>query len=597
MAYFTHPREQYPFRAEELAHIRFEGLAKTAAQFTGTHPVELLVDYRAGGVKEYMWGNMLEGPIRSYVEPVGADDQCTRAGIPFISGGNTPCWLCGCIIQDGEEKACEHILPALRAVMLTGMITTAKVLKRPVFDTFSSDIKNYSRINYLWAHADCNGSSGKSGMVLITHSTSVNGQYFFVPDEKNCAELQRKILAIRKGKDCYLSLGGSNIYTELVAEMQKHCDVINSEYSYFIELCNARATSDGIVLDPTQIMNRYIEYTLSIIKAYASEEALEKLLTDEQLKGITEAREAEKDRLMQEGRAALMAAEQEYNAYRQSTAVVHNQVIRTLTPGGDMFSITPDDPLVEGYIQSIVSITSYNMFGRNVSPSNRGLINFEVVKGIMIYYNGLLTAHRFKITPEFFHALVSLLTLEYSRQCAVKYGVPFNINDTVVIHNRTNYYDEAAYLPHYCNGVLVLVVKLFESLNVPPTDPAYLTTEDFLWFEGTLREYGVDITHCKGTIVEYMEDLRLRLLHNNAFEQSINNFEEVEQASAEELSVGSPVEGFWTKRYGGKSRVKNLNTKKFYKILKRKSMKMNKKWVPKNKSCTSIKTIRNRRYK
>jgi hypothetical protein len=94
-----------------------------------------------------------------------------------------------------------------------------------------------------------------------------------------------------------------------------------------------------------------------------------------------------------------------------------------------------------------------------------------------------------------------------------------------------------------------------------------------------------------------MEDLRLRLLHNNAFEQSINNFEEVEQASAEELSVGSPVEGFWTKRYGGKSRVKNLNTKKFYKILKRKSMKMNKKWVPKNKSCTSIKTIRNRRYK
>uniref|UniRef100_A0A6C0IBP5 Uncharacterized protein n=1 Tax=viral metagenome TaxID=1070528 RepID=A0A6C0IBP5_9ZZZZ len=181
-----------------------------------------------------------KGAIRDFLEPVIANQQCINAGIKFIQK-KTVCWLCGCVItESGRGKACEHIIPALRAVMLKGLITT-KTITNTVYDAVT-DVNAYQKIvkdNYLWAHANCNGSAGKTNMVLIKYDKVSRS---FIPDEELCAELNGKIDNVRGNKNiCYYSgidyTGNKNIvrspYEAYMVEMAYQCKSINDEFSTF----------------------------------------------------------------------------------------------------------------------------------------------------------------------------------------------------------------------------------------------------------------------------------------------------------------------------------------------------------------------------
>ena len=184
--------------------------------------------------------------MRDYIEPVGADQQCKKSGITEFIQGETICWLCGCVIKEKSNfKACEHIIPAVRAILLKGIITTDHILDKihdllPNVDTYKNMVKN----NYLWAHDDCNGSGGKGSMVLIEYDKSIKK---FVPNDALCAELDSNIRKLttekhKKNRNCYygytngipINYTGTNIvktpYEAYVVEMEYQCRSINDEF-------------------------------------------------------------------------------------------------------------------------------------------------------------------------------------------------------------------------------------------------------------------------------------------------------------------------------------------------------------------------------
>lgn len=116
--------------------------------------------------------------------------------------GSTLCWLCGCPIKvRGSAPQCEHILPALRAIMFKGLISSQKIMK----NTFKAmgDEQNARKAwcyntadNYMWAHAACNGSKG--GRVLIKLNIDENGiakdpNRLFIVDVMKCMDLAEAI--------------------------------------------------------------------------------------------------------------------------------------------------------------------------------------------------------------------------------------------------------------------------------------------------------------------------------------------------------------------------------------------------------------------
>ena len=148
-------------------------------------------------VKKWL-GIDMEGPLRKYFESVGANDQCERSGEKFESG-KTICWLCGCVLTNGDEKACEHIVPALRAALFSGLIVTQEVMsKLLVYGGVNLDLfKTVTRNNYLWACDKCNGSGVKGSIVCFTLSADNNN---FVPDIDKCLLLANKVWTLQKDK-------------------------------------------------------------------------------------------------------------------------------------------------------------------------------------------------------------------------------------------------------------------------------------------------------------------------------------------------------------------------------------------------------------
>lgn len=211
-------------------------------------------------------GSTYGGAIRDLIEPVGADEQCRRAGVQFKLG-ETRCWICGCIIRQGEEKACEHVIPALRAVMLKGLITT-QIITNGIYDVVASQTyyDSITSSNYLWAHANCNGSAGKGSIILIDINEA---QTEFVADLANCAKLEANIRTITK--NCYegsKKLGGpySSPYEAYEAEANRQCVSINAEFTAF-----------------GRSLPAYAQYAINRIKLYMTAVGLESLLTPEEM--------------------------------------------------------------------------------------------------------------------------------------------------------------------------------------------------------------------------------------------------------------------------------------------------------------------------
>jgi hypothetical protein len=238
------------------------------------------------GVKEKIFGDKLHGPIRNAIEPIGADTQCNRAGKGFVR--DQPCWLCGCPIKASDKKACEHIFPALRAIMFNGIITTNNISKRFDENGVNQDLlTRVTNMNYDWAHENCNGSGAKGGMVLFMFD---EGEQKFVVDKSKCDELQTKIKNLKNPKrdDCYKIKKyypvSSTIYLNLVKVIEEQLIPVNNEFNFFKN--NVENQSHAIFY--------FAKYTEELIKLYACEEALSLLLTEEEIRAKEIQSEEEK---------------------------------------------------------------------------------------------------------------------------------------------------------------------------------------------------------------------------------------------------------------------------------------------------------------
>ena len=243
---------------------------------------KILMDLRPGEIKK-MLGIKDKGAIRNFFELVPAGNQCQKAGIIF-NALTTRCWLCGCIIG-GEEKACEHIIPALRAIMFKGIITNKLIQER--INAVASNIEAYTQIvakNYLWAHANCNGSSGKGSLVLIKFDEQ---SATFIPDKDKIRHLINRIKTVRYDFDggvvCYDTEGAylrdvlyknqadkDGSILAYTAEIQAQCESINDDYNYFKAKQNDR-----------EPLLAYASYIFTRVKLFFSDKSLESFMTDE----------------------------------------------------------------------------------------------------------------------------------------------------------------------------------------------------------------------------------------------------------------------------------------------------------------------------
>jgi len=216
-------------------------------------------------IKELLFDGLI-GPIRNYIESVSADEQCKKAQIEF-NPKTTVCWLCGCVIGN-QPKACEHKFPALRAIMLNGIITTKAIRNRFTEEEITTQLlKLETERNYDWAHENCNGSGGKGGLVLFKYDKDAKA---FTVDEDKCNLLVGKIRALRE--DCYKGKYQRSIYENLINVITKLLESVNREYGEFKRACG----NDNAI-------KYYAEYTLEIIQKHVSQDAI-KYLRDEKSK-------------------------------------------------------------------------------------------------------------------------------------------------------------------------------------------------------------------------------------------------------------------------------------------------------------------------
>jgi len=205
----------------------------------------------------------LDKSLRKHIEPVSADKQCKSAHIEFTAG-KTLCWLCGCVIKDGEKKACEHIFPVVHAIMFNGIITTKSIFRKRFSESNSELLKKVTESNYRWAHANCNGAKG--GLVLFKYDKLSQK---FIVDKEKCINLQKKIQ--QKRSDCYRGTNAISIFDNLVSVITELLEPVNKEFEFFKQNCH---NGDAIYY--------YAFYCLSRIKKYASKEALVLLREEKQ---------------------------------------------------------------------------------------------------------------------------------------------------------------------------------------------------------------------------------------------------------------------------------------------------------------------------
>jgi hypothetical protein len=305
------------------------------------------------------FGPDVEGPFRTLIEPVIANDQCERAGVQFVPG-TTPCWLCGCVIGPGEAKACEHIIPALRATMLKGLVTTKKITQG-IYDS-ATDIGIFDAItigNYLWSHENCNGSAGKGRMVLIKFDQTTNR---FVPDDVKCAELQEKIRGLGR-RVCYDTAGGvlysktrldpatGNIintdtqvkspFDVYMFEIEQQCVSINREFA---------AVGD---------LPLFAKYALNRVELYFTMDALSK-------RGTPEERAAASSAKKREIEAEINRA---YELLQQDMLLAKEYISRVTPPSDDVSTIDQKMAYFSQYIEKFLLPLHNLESGKNNSLS------------------------------------------------------------------------------------------------------------------------------------------------------------------------------------------------------------------------------------
>jgi len=398
-------------------NIRYHRLATNAISTKSTHNINFLTNWTPTQVKEYIWRDKLEGPIRDYIEPVTADAQCHRAGIDF-NNKTTTCWLCGCVIGN-ESKACEHILPALRAVMLTGMITSNKIMRKPGYKTANHEkLDMITKANYLWAHDDCNGSSAKSGMVLL----KLNGN-MFVPDKVKCNILQSKISQIPGRLDCYKKFRTDKrfptIFNRLEEEMKSQCQTINQELDEFKKY------------DKSNYMNSYIEYTINVIKLYANSDALKLLSSAEESDKLNADRAKELQRLAHEQQELKMKSEESYGRFLKKL-ISFNQSLLTYKTADDV----PVSSIVRVHCSNFLSRPNLRRGKEDfiTPPYEIGTISANVTRQIIPIIRGIFEKHSATTTNSsfsigFIYSIVDFFAFSFIYKEALERSLAFYYQD------------------------------------------------------------------------------------------------------------------------------------------------------------------------
>lgn len=273
------PREQIPYKKTNLSNNVFKFFPNLQVEEyinTGNDndAIEIILNMAPRNIKNLL-GFTGDDEMRKYIESLSADDQCRAAGIPFTKTGIS-CWLCGCEIKDdGIEKACEHIIPALRAVMFKGLYSNKIITNRVnenIEPTLKEEYETIMKNNYLWAHANCN--LAKSNILLIEYDEK---EKIFIPDETKSKELSISILNLHKtnppskNRDCYKQSGA--LYKEepvkspkdvFIIELTEQCKSINKELLMF----------EGNI-------TKFSNYCLNKVKLYLTAKGIEALISQE----------------------------------------------------------------------------------------------------------------------------------------------------------------------------------------------------------------------------------------------------------------------------------------------------------------------------
>ena len=266
---------------EDYAKLKFEDLSDVIIELN-----KIIFGNKPGTFLSLLNLNSDYGNMRGMIESKGAAGQCEKAGVEKIvdlRGRTIPdkftslvgaesipatCWLCGCPIKS-DDYECEHIIPALRAVMLSGMETTNNIFKDQIEPALGNtkwhkqEYKRLTKNNYLWAHSSCNGTI-KGSTVFITWDPH-NKQ--FRPDDVKIAAFYAKMLSntgkkTTKGfsyfRNCYGVIDGldygddftetkkqQGIYGVVTHEITKQCHHLNRDFKVIYDVLSERYTADG----------------------------------------------------------------------------------------------------------------------------------------------------------------------------------------------------------------------------------------------------------------------------------------------------------------------------------------------------------------
>ena len=473
------------------------------------HDINLLTVMTPGEIKKYIWGddNNIQQNMRQIIEPVGAAEQCKKAGVGF-DPRSTTCWICGCVIGN-EARACEHILPALRAVMFTGMITNNDIGQREAFLPTNEYLQQITRDNYLWAHDNCNGSSGKSGMVLIKFNEHSE---LFEVDKDKCNALMAKILNVRNGEDCYKRASNQDkpyqdIFDRLAKEMEQKCETINGELEVFKERNPGKPN-----------IQYYMKYVLEVIKLYANAEALQELLTEEEQRILTEERQKEKERLIEENIRLQMEMEKRYNDFirkEQNAYKSPNRALPKTYSITEPFNPAPIVSFICSETLSIRVIESYDIYVPSTQIVDiRTSITTKINTALEFIFHNIGQFNKVGLTEGFLYDITGFLTKCLAFQEAMERNIPFfnKVGDNIRrrIHNENDFRNVK------CNYLWVIIDKIYREFYIHHTSKRdflrkFLKSPEYIFFKSIFNEMGINTRECaeiiKTEIAKYHLDI------------------------------------------------------------------------------------------
>lgn len=254
-----------PFTLSELStpyldNIRFtQCLRKTLANgITATdcsfNKALMVKEYSTKEIASIIFEGLDES-LRKVVEPLPASKQCKKT-IGECGNGNTCiCWLCGLQIKPPSIMHCDHVLPIIRAIMLTAVKSTNKIEKRTEFNPLK--LQNYLHPSYQYAHDKCNIK--KSNRLLIEFKNNK-----FEYDESEGSALAGII---------YNTAFGNKGTVDPITWIENKSKEYKSKIERLLAPLNKELNT--ILSIPGANMETYWRYTIEIIKAYSSEKALQ----------------------------------------------------------------------------------------------------------------------------------------------------------------------------------------------------------------------------------------------------------------------------------------------------------------------------------